>query len=150
MARSVLIHRTMKRSQVLHNQKMEGAHVLFFISTDNEGMKSELTGIVESKVIPANGKVETIHDLQTLKERLCRLAKGIEVAVLVAATKDQIGDLVELKDFLGGIQVILIVPDQDKETISRAARLLPSFISPLDVDLRFVGDVLERMIRHRA
>jgi hypothetical protein len=36
----------MKRSQVLHDQKMEGVHVLFFISTDNEGMKSELTGIM--------------------------------------------------------------------------------------------------------
>jgi hypothetical protein len=45
--------------------------------------------------------VETIHDLQGLKGRLRRLAKGIEVAVLVAATKDQLGDLVDLKDFLG-------------------------------------------------
>lgn len=149
MARSLLIHRTMRRSQILHDQKTDGVHVLFFISTDNEGIKSELTSIVESKVIPKGGKVETIHDLQTLKERLHRLAKGIEVAVLVAATKDQLGDLVELRDFLGGIQVILVVPDQDKETISRAARLLPSFTSPLDVDVRFVGDVLERMIRHR-
>ena len=140
----------MKHAQTLHDQKMDGMHVLFFISTDNEGKKSELTGIVESKVTPSGGKVETIHDLQTLRERLHRLAKGIEVAVLVAATKDQLGDLVGLKDFLGGIQIILVVPAQDKETISRAARLLPSFISPLDVDVRFVGDVLERMIRHRS
>ncbi|MEN6474021.1 MAG: hypothetical protein ABFD81_08410 [Syntrophaceae bacterium] len=94
-------------------------------------------------------RLELIHTLPDLKQRLSQLPKTIDAGVLITGDKTQLCELVGMQDFLDGIPLILIIPDFEKETISTAAKLYPSFICTLDSDWEVVAAVLERILLYR-
>jgi len=97
----------------------------------------------------AHVRLESIRTLPDLKQRLSQLPKTIDAGVLIAADPAQLCELVCMQDFLDGIPLILIVPDFEKETIAKAAKLYPSFICTLDSDWEVVASVLERILLYR-
>lgn len=97
----------------------------------------------------AQARLESIHTLPELKQRLSRLPKTIDAGVLVAGDAGQLCELVCMQDFLDGIPLILIIPDFEKDTVAKAAKLYPSFICTLDSDWEVVASVLERILLYR-
>lgn len=97
----------------------------------------------------AHARLEPIHSLSDLKQRLCQLPKTIDAGVLIAGDAAQLCELVSMQDFLDGIPLILIIPDFEKETVAKAAKLYPSFICTLDSDWEVVAAVLERILLYR-
>jgi hypothetical protein len=91
--------------------------------------------------------VEFIQNLSELTDRVHRLPRKIDLAVLLAEDHGQLYELVSLKDFIQDVPVILILPDQEKETIATATKLYPNFISSVDSDFYLVKEVLGGMLR---
>lgn len=104
----------------------------------------DLLRVVRSKA--SREHIEMIDSFDGLKERLRRLPRRINAAVLLAATHDGLAGLVSLREFLSDTPLILILPDQEKGTIAQASRLCPKFTSTVDSDFNVVGAVLGRML----
>ncbi|MRR23589.1 hypothetical protein EG830_11495 [bacterium] len=121
--------------------------ILVYSNSDDQSLSDQLFKFITTMV--PNSRVDFLQTMHALRERVQQLSKEIDVAILVAKDSEQLCELVSLKDFLEGVRIILILPDQKKETVSRATRLFPSFISTLDSGLDTVGEVLKKMIKVR-
>jgi len=119
--------------------------ILLYANSNDPAVNDRLIRIIESK--SSCRCLEIFQSLESFAERVRQLPRNISVAVLLAQNNIQLCELITLKDFLEDVPIILIVPNQDKEIISQATRLFPSFISSLDSDLDLIGEVLERMLK---
>lgn len=118
--------------------------VLVYANSLDGSLNTCLFDAIASRV--ASVHLETVHDLQGLKARLHRLPREIDAAVLLAATAAELEIFIELRDFLEGIPIILILPDLERDTVAKATRLYPTFLSAVDRSLSLVVDVLERIL----
>ncbi len=122
-------------------------NILFFADSGDNSLSDCLSNFIKSRT--SFSIIETVQTIDCLKKRLHRLPKGIDIAILTARDREQLKTLVSLKEFLDGISIILILPDQDRETISQATKLYPSFISSIDCDFSLVSDVLGNMLSQK-
>ncbi len=73
---------------------------------------------------------------------------NVSVAILLAADKKDLSDLFSIRDLLVDMRIILILPDNDEDTMAKAYSLYPRFIHYTDSDFKDVLAVLERMHEH--
>ena len=118
-------------------------NVLFY-GPKNDKSTQELCKVV-FKRIPKN-KTEKCSTLADLTRRLRQPQNDIGIALLTARTKQDLEDLVALRELLSDIRVILILPDRDHDTISKAHALYPRFLSYIDRDFDEVKAVLSKML----
>ena len=69
------------------------------------------------------------------------------VAVLLAASTEELIDLLAIRDLLENLRIILIVPDRKKTTIAMGHTLRPRFLGYTDGNFKDVAAVLYKMIR---
>lgn len=91
---------------------------------------------------------EAYRDLDILHRRLCQPRNGLTIAVLVAATGEELWELLAMRDLLADLRLILVLPDRSRETIAAGHRMVPRFLSYVDSGLEEVGAVLEQMLQH--
>ncbi len=84
----------------------------------------------------------------SLGSRLCRLPYYGNIAVLMAATQKELSELLNLKDRLKEIPIILILPDREARTVSMGHKLYPRFVSYADGDFMDVAAVLKKMVEN--
>jgi len=90
--------------------------------------------------------LEIQRNIKNLSKRLNRFPREIDLAVLFAASKDQLSELLSLRELLDDVRIILILPDRGRETISKGHLLRPRFLSYADGDLTDVIAVLNKML----
>jgi hypothetical protein len=118
-------------------------HVLVYgnqgsIVTDR--LKTELYGVVPPE------RVEEYSTLESLSNGLRRPLLGRAIAVLLAASREDLSGLLSISDLLHDILVILILPDREGDTISTGHKLYPRYLTYADVDFADVADVLGKML----
>jgi hypothetical protein len=91
---------------------------------------------------------EAYRDLHGLHRRLCQPRNGLTIAVLVAATGEELWELLAMRDLLADFRLILVLPDRSRETIAAGHRMVPRFVSYVDSGLEEVEAVLEQMLQH--
>jgi hypothetical protein len=69
------------------------------------------------------------------------------LAVLLAASPEELDQMVALSDWLCDLSVILKVPDGHVETIAKAHRLRPRYLMGPDVDYRELRAVIQQIFR---
>jgi hypothetical protein len=73
--------------------------------------------------------LEVFRTYQTLSERLLKPRNALSIAILVAPKRDELMALIPLRGYFRETKILLILQDQDKETISLAHRLFPTYVS---------------------
>jgi hypothetical protein len=91
---------------------------------------------------------EDYSDLDSLRRRLCQPRKGLTIAVLVAATGEELWGIVAMRDLLADLRLILILPDRRRETIAAGHRMAPRFLSYVDSATEEVEAVLEQLLQY--
>jgi hypothetical protein len=71
---------------------------------------------------------------------------GDLIAVLLASNGIELTQFLSLDEYMVDIPLILILPDQGRETVSTGHRLRPRFISFLHSDFTDVSAVLAKML----
>jgi hypothetical protein len=69
----------------------------------------------------------------------------VGLAVLYAATRADLMELIFLGNFLGELRLVLIIPDRDPTTVAKAHALRPRFLALAEKDLDELESVLKRM-----
>ena len=121
--------------------------ILFFCKKNKRAGK-RLLRVVESQV--SADKLGIYHTIQSLSHRLCQPRYDLAVIVLVAATREDLLDLLTLRDLLYNIDIILILPDRGKETAFIGHKFYPRYISFIDNDFTNVALVLAKMMANAA
>lgn len=94
-------------------------------------------------------EIETYRTIEDLSQRLIQLGNKPSMAVLLAPTRKALLDLCSIRHLLLDLNIILILPDQEKDTIAKGHRFYPRLLSYLDGDFRDVAAVLGKMVKRK-
>jgi len=118
--------------------------ILYYTSTIN-GSGERLQEAIESVVQAEN--TEIYRNLESLIQRLRRPTQLLDVSILLANSRTDFLDLLSIRDLLLNLRIILILPDGNKETITRGHTLFPRFLTYANSDFKDVAAVLKKMIQ---
>lgn len=117
--------------------------ILLFTSRIN-GPARRLNRVLEER-LPEHRK--TVHlTLEDLVRRIRNRHGEHLLGIILASSPQDMSDLMLVRDVLKDLRFILIVPDRDDKTLSRAHALRPRYISYLDGTFDDVAAVTEKMI----
>lgn len=93
-------------------------------------------------------QVTTFMTIDSLERKLRQPVHGLAIAVLLAASRQDLLELHAIKDLLDDIRIILILPDSESETTTLGHKLIPRFISYINGNFDDVGAVLRKMVAY--
>ncbi len=94
----------------------------------------------------ADLKVEVYRSIEELGQGLCRLLEYDIILILRAESREDLLQLVSLRDLFRDARIILLVPDGEKETLSIAHRVRPRFLGNSEGDFSDTLSVLRKML----
>jgi hypothetical protein len=93
----------------------------------------------------SQGSIEVFQQLPGFVERLRRPKDPLSLAILLGPSKDDLRMIVASRDFLKETKTLLVLPDQDEETLFLAYRVFPTFITYVDSPLSDLTTVVKRI-----
>lgn len=118
-------------------------NLLYYQSTEN-GVGEKLRDVIGRHV--PDDKVELHRTLDSLSQRFRRPTHDLRLAVLLAAEPGDLLDIVAMRDLLQSIRTILILPDREPDTISKAHCLYPRYLGYTDGSFEDVGAVIGKIM----
>jgi hypothetical protein len=120
-------------------------NILVYIGRNNSARKR-----LQSKIEPlvSKNQTEICRTIDGLSRRLRQPRYNLAVAVLLAASRQDLLDLFSIRDLLDDLRVILLLPNRKKDTIAKGHTLRPRFLTYADSDLSDVAAVLSKMLQN--
>lgn len=119
---------------------------LLFYATDTEGIGKPLWNLFHG--LDGQHYGEFYLKIDDLTNRLHRPAGDPTIAVLLAAGRKDLDELLAIRDLLDRARIILILPDRNKDTINKGHTLFPRFLTYVDSNFDWVTAVLEKMLEN--
>ena len=119
--------------------------VLYFAPMEN-GVCERLQQKIEA-VIPAEN-MEIYRTFEDLSERFHQPLNNLSVAVLLAASREDLQELLSIRDLITDVRLIAVLPDRKKETIAKGHLLRPRYLAYADGDFADVVAVLRKMLEN--
>ena len=117
---------------------------VIFYASQSSAERERLQRVIDI-MVPREGK-ESYLTMESLEKRLHKPILEPAVIVLLVSHKQELGQFFQLRDSLFDRKLILILPDDDQDTISRSHALRPRFITYSDGDFMDVSAVLGKML----
>jgi hypothetical protein len=121
---------------------MEMASIIYIPSENDLGRR--FLALLET-AIPEK-KFEICHSIGELSARLGMPFSNVKVAVLFALSRAEIMRVLSLGDLMADVKSIVVLADDDKDTVMKAHTLRPRYITWLDSDFSNVVSVLRNMV----
>lgn len=119
--------------------------ILFSYGVD----KSESSRLQEVlKPVVTERSLEVFKKFEDFSDRIRRLPRDIDVAVLLVQNDKQLIALLSLSEYLDAARIILILHDRDPNMTSKAHLLHPRFLAYIDDDFSDIAAVLSKMLRN--
>jgi len=116
--------------------------------TDSTEAGESLRQAIEQSV--QDETIEVYREIGALSERLHRPSFDLSVVILFCCSKADLMDVLTLQNLLKDVRIILILPDDDDDTLTKGHALGPRFLSYRDQGFHDVAGVLSRMIGKRG
>jgi hypothetical protein len=117
--------------------------IIFFAPKNDEG-NIQLNSLIDNFTI-ING-LEIYRTIDDLTNRLCNPHRESTIVVLFIINEKTFQELISIKEYLVNNKVILVLPDRRPETLTKAHKLRPRFISYSDTDTILISEVIDKMI----
>jgi hypothetical protein len=98
------------------------------------------------EAIGPDSRLEMFPDVAGFSARLRRF-NNPEIIVILAVGKENMPNLLSLFDLIRDAAVIIMLSDEEKETVASAIRLRPKFIGTMDDDLEKIVPIVKKLIR---
>ncbi len=116
--------------------------LLYLPPTQSAGDKLQAT--VESVVMRENMVI--VYNIDNIFQILSQPMHGIAAAVILVSTDQELIELQKFKEMILRIPTILILPDQNRETLTKGFVLRPRFLTYADGDFSDVRDVFRNIV----
>ena len=117
--------------------------MMLFYATTDDGLSQPLFRLIHSMVPPQH--IEVCRSFGSLYRLFCRPGFDPGVAFLIPGGKEDLEKLISLRDVLLGKRIVLILPDHDPDSISKAHQLGPRFLGYADSAFDHVSAVVKKM-----
>ena len=117
---------------------------VIFYANQSSAERGRLQRVID--IVVSRECKETCTTIESLEKRLHQPINEPTVIVLLVSHKQELRQFFELRDWLFDRKLILILPDDDQETISQSHALRPRFITYSDGDFIDVSAVLGKML----
>jgi hypothetical protein len=112
---------------------------------------NETNGIVSKLQISLWGlfpdeMIEFYEDMEDLLFRISRKKIDIFAAIILITDNENLWLISRMKSVIDGLRIILILPDQQSQTVSLGHKLCPRYLTYADSDFRDIRAVLEKML----
>jgi hypothetical protein len=114
-------------------------NVIFFTSID-PSVSNRLTRVLDVHV--SRKELETCRNFHIFSERLHQPLPDSVVFVLQICSREELMDILPLRELLHDRRIILVLPDSEPETVSLGHILRPRFITYGDSDYMDVSAIL--------
>lgn len=114
----------------------------------SQGVGDRLQKMIEMQI--PNEKIDVFRTVEKLSERLHQPLYDVEAGVLLSSTKGDFEKILTLQNLLSGFPILLVLPDGEPDTVSKAYRLSPRFVTYLDRGLMDVAAVLKKMLERSS
>ena len=128
-------------------ESAENTKVIYYAST-NALTGRKLLRVME--MLFPQEHIEVFDSIPVLKQRLHQPLTDPLIFVLLTSTREELLELTGLSDALAGRKVIMVLPDNDSESIARGHSLRPRFVSFADSDFLDLLVVLGKMSNYRT
>ena len=121
--------------------------MLFYAQARNdvlEPLKQRLNGRASEACLESYTKIED------LLQRLRRPRFNLEIGVFAIGSNAELDLLLTVKDLLSDMRLVLILADNDPQTLSKAHALAPRFISFVDAGIEPLVSVVEKMLGYQS
>jgi len=102
-----------------------------------------------SSLAPDAVTLDFFQSLESFCERLRKPVSPNTVAVIVAGDAEDLRNLLPKNDFLWNLRIIVVLPDESRETLTLARTLRPRYIASGKSDFSDVAAVLVKMAGRR-
>jgi hypothetical protein len=123
---------------------MEPSMQIFLYSSEIDGNGKKIQRMMEDDF--HTDQLEVLRSIENLSRKLQEPWKEKPIVVILAYKKDELLDLVSIRDQLHPVRLILVLPDTEKGTISLAHRLRPNYLTYMHRNLMELKAVLQRML----
>lgn len=117
---------------------------LLVYAAKSGGVAQHLQQVIE-EIVPKKN-LEIYRNFNSLSYRLQQPMNGLEIAILLADSDQNLTDFLALQDLLSDIRIILVLPDREPSTFAKAHILGPRFMTYADSDFEDVKAVLGKML----
>jgi DNA-binding NarL/FixJ family response regulator len=100
------------------------------------------------EAIGPDSRLEMFPDIVGFSARLRRF-NNPEIIVMLAVGKEEMPGILSLLDLIRDAAVIIILSDEEKDTVTSAIRLRPKFIGSMDGDLGKIVSIVKKLIRKK-
>jgi len=95
----------------------------------------------------AGGRLEVYRDLQGFSAWIRRPKEPSSVAIVWDPTREELREIGAMRPLLAGIRTLLVLPDEEAETVVLAHKLLPAYVAYVGDGVSDIVSVLERLAR---
>ncbi len=117
---------------------------MLLYATDSGKAGKRLLAVIEGLV--AEEKVEIYQTIDDLTRRLRKPRGDMEIAVLLAVDRQDLLEILSIRDLLDNMRTVLILPDKSDDTIAKGHNLKPRYVSFVDSDFGDIAAVLGKML----
>jgi len=120
-------------------------NILFYEPAITEKGKAILREIVDHLTLEE--KFEVYQTIDSFSHRLNHLIGEPTITILFINTKEDLLELLSIKHLLFDTKIILILPDQEEDTIAKGHSLRPRFLTFSNSDLKEVSAVFNKILK---
>ena len=121
-----------------------GKMKLFLYVPDRCRSGKRLQRVIEALV--SKEDTEIYRTIDGLTFRLRQPRHDPSIAVLLTATREDLSEILSLRDLLGDIRIMLVLPDRKRDTIAKGHTLRPRFVTYADSDFVEMAAVLSKVL----
>jgi len=119
---------------------------LLIYSAKTEGAGARLLRVI-GLLLPEN-KFEICRSIGELSKRLRQPVFNPTIAILLVSSREDLQNILSIRDLLWNTKIILIVPDTNPDTVAKGPILRPRFLCDCNSDFVDVAAVLSLMIKN--
>ncbi|MDQ5987608.1 MAG: hypothetical protein CSYNP_03353 [Syntrophus sp. SKADARSKE-3] len=120
--------------------------MVIFYSAKEEKAGERLLEIV--KMIVHEEDTMICRDIDTLSNILHQTRTAEAIAMLYTSRNSELQNILSLHELLWNMKLILVLPDDNADTVAKGHSLHPRFLSYSDSNFDDIAAVLKRMLRN--
>lgn len=120
---------------------------IYLFSSEIKEIGERIQGIIQ-ELLPSD-YLEILRSVESLSWKLQEPQEeqgDKPIVVAVVRGKEELLDLISIRELLYPVRLVLVLPDAEKDTVSLGHRLRPNFLTYIHSDLKELEAVLQRML----
>jgi hypothetical protein len=121
---------------------------MFLCSSKLGGIGKEIQEMMEALLMA--DQLDVLRSVERLSQRLQKPWEEKPIVIILVHNRDELLDLISIREQLHEVRLILALPDAENGTISLAHRLRPNYLTYIYRDPKELSVVLKRMLECRT